>query len=207
MLTKKIVTAIALSGVLMFAAGCSKDGDTTGYNKTPETKVKDKHEHGEHEHGDHEEHAGPHGGHVIELGEEEYHAEMTFDEKTRDIKIYMYGSDHDMKDFSPIDAKEVKLKLVVHEKPLVLTLKATPQKGDGEGKSSLFTLDGKNVSESIHDEEDIVGKLSVTTGGKSYNGEIAHDHDHEHGHEHGHDHDKEKGHDHDKDENKKEEKK
>ena len=47
----------------------------------------------EHKEGDGHAHAhpahGPHDGHLIELGEEEYHAELTHDDATKSVTVYL----------------------------------------------------------------------------------------------------------------------
>ena len=49
--------------------------------------------------------AGPHGGSLIELGEEEYHAELVHDEATGTVTVYFLDSA--AKAAVPIDATEV----------------------------------------------------------------------------------------------------
>src|SRR6185436_6355616 len=62
--------AWVICALTCFGAGCN--GSTPS---APGTSG-DGHDHG-HDHAHDHAHAGPHGGQIIEIGEEEYHAEMT----------------------------------------------------------------------------------------------------------------------------------
>jgi hypothetical protein len=171
-------------GSLLFLTGCDQGKDykpvDTSKNKTGDTI--NSHSHDEHGHEE-----GPHHGHIIELGNEEYHAELVYDAKAKTVGIYVLGSD--AKTAQPIDAKAVNLNLKLDGKPVQLTLNAKPLEGEKEGKSSHFELVGNaDLEAHAKDAEDIAGTLKVEIKGKQYSGEIAHDHDH--GHDHDHDHDK-----------------
>src|SRR5437867_4454418 len=50
---------------------------------------------------------GPHDGELIELGEEEYHAEVVFDEDSHKVTLYLLGDD--AKSAVAIEAKELTL--------------------------------------------------------------------------------------------------
>ncbi len=123
----------------------------------------------------HEHEHGPHGGHLVELGEEAYHAEVVFDEKAGKITVYILDST--AKTASPIDAKEITLKLAIAGKTESFALAAVPQPGDPQGKSSRFELVGNaDIKSHIKDEEDLKGTVNATIGGKSYSGDIKHEH-------------------------------
>lgn len=170
-----LVFVVAL-GYVAFLGGCTpQNAEFKPYEG--ESEVTDAHEH-EHEH-------GPHDGHVIELGDEEYHAELVFDGASRKITIYVL--DAALKNAVAIEQSEISLNLTVDGKPVQLKLAAAPQEGEADGKSSRFELAGEQLPEAIHDEEDIAGRLNLDIAGKPYVGEISHDHDHEHEHEHGDD--------------------
>ncbi|NNJ26811.1 hypothetical protein LzC2_29050 [Planctomycetes bacterium LzC2] len=64
-------------------------------------------------------------------------------------------------------------------------LAADPDAGDPEGQSSRFVSSDAELAERL-DEEGATAKLMVKIEGRSYAGDIVHDHDGE-GHE-GHDH-------------------
>ena len=145
----------------------------------------------EHAHGE----EGPHGGHIIELGTEEHHAELTHNGETPRVGIYFLGDD--AKTAKPIEAESVTINVSVDGKPSQYVLPAVPQPGDGEGKASYFEL----VNEELHtvvsgesEAERTHARLNVTINGKPYVGLIetephhGHDHNHDHANGHGHTH-------------------
>jgi hypothetical protein len=126
-----------------------------------------------HEHGHAEE--GPHHGHLIELGNEEYHAELTHDDATKTVTIYLLGKD--AATAVAIADAEVVLNLVSAGKPLQVKLAATPQEIDPAGQASRFTIVDEAVLEALKAPE-TTGRLNVTIAETPYIGEIEH---HEHG--------------------------
>lgn len=160
-----ITICIVLTSALLFAAGCGSDeGDSQEYGKSKDSSTKPAHVHEE----------GPHGGHLIELGEEEYHAELVFDKESRKTTLYVLGSDpHDA---HPIDAKEIEFHLEAGDDYKELMFAADRQEEDPEGKSSRFVLAADDLPEEIDDEEKFVGHIDITIGDKVFEGEVEHDH-------------------------------
>jgi hypothetical protein len=155
---------------LALLVGCNSAKDA--YHEVPKgVRVKEQpHEHEE----------GPHHGHLVELGEEEYHAEVVFDPKTATITIYTLDST--AKKPAPTDAKELKLELAIAGQPKSFAAKAVPDAGDPPNKSSRFEVaDNPDVKTNLKDEEDLKGSVTAKIGGKTYTGKIVHEH--EHGHE------------------------
>jgi hypothetical protein len=146
----------------------------TGCGGKPKPASGDKAEHAHDEH-DHPS-EGPHKGHLIELGTEEYHAELVHDDATKTVSIYILDSK--AKEAVPIAAKEVTLNLVVDTKPLQVKLPATPQKDDPENQSSHFSAADEATLEALESPK-TTGRLNVTINDKPYTGEIAH-HDYDH---------------------------
>jgi hypothetical protein len=150
------LTTLLSLGIISCGIGCP--GNNSDFKKTSELKkAPPVHEHG---HGA----KGPHGGGLIELGAEEYHAEIVVDHDAHAVRVYVLGKE-------------------------ALKLKAAPQKTDGEGKSSVFELIDDGVVHTLMDAKAIHGKLQVSIGGKPFTGEIdyhidgsAHDHKDEKGH-------------------------
>lgn len=151
-------TAIAL-------AGCGGPGQE--YHPVPkDVSVQDQPH--EHEH-------GPHGGHLVELGQEEFHAEVVFEAKAAKITVYLLDST--AKNASPTDARTITLKLAIDGKTQSLSLAAAPQPGDPQGRSSRFELAGNaDIKSHIKDEEDLKGSVTAEINGKTYTGEIKHEH-------------------------------
>jgi hypothetical protein len=150
---------------LSLVVGCGSANDA--YHEVPKgARVKDQpHSHEE----------GPHGGHLVELGEEEYHAEVVLDPKTSKITLYILDSS--AKKPAPIDAKEVKLELAIGGQPKPFAAKAVPDNGDPANKSSRFEIaDSPDIKANIKDEEDLKGSVTATIGAKTYNGKIVHEH-------------------------------
>ena len=163
---------LGLSGL----AGCGGDkgGDYRTFDKAKDTAHDAEHGHAHtHDHG-HEQ--GPHKGELIELGEEEFHAEVVFDEENNKVILYLLGAD--AKTAVPVEAKELSLEMPGKDAPVTHALAAAPQDGDGEGKSSRFEIKSEDLIEAFHHDPKSVGKFKVTLGGKEFTGEIKHDHGH-----------------------------
>jgi len=219
LLTTSLASLASFALAAFVLSGCADSTPTNPESSTSAT------EHGEHHAGDgydHGEHAhpdkGPHGGDLIELGNEEYHAELVHPHAhDDDAHAHADGhedhkngpqateqeqvGDHDHAGFTvyildsssrtpvAIDATEIALNLSHEGQPEQFKLAAMPAKEDPEGKSSRFASDDKDLLEHFHAEE-IEGTLVVTIDGKSYRGRMTHGHEHDdHGHEdHGHEH-------------------
>lgn len=122
---------------------------------------------------------GPHHGHLIELGEEEYHAELAHDEATKTVTIYLL--DKEAKAPVGIADAEIMLNLVVDGQPMQAALTAAPQSGDEAGMASAFSKADEALLEALEAEK-TTGQVNVTINGKEYVGKVEH---HEHGaHEH-----------------------
>lgn len=118
---------------------------------------------------------GPHHGHLIELGDEEYHVEFVHDEKAGTVTIYIL--DGAAKEAVPIEATEIAINLKHAGKGEQFKLAASPDQGDPEGKSSRFVSNDEKLGEDL-EHEDAEAQLVLKINGKSYRGKIEHDHDH-----------------------------
>ena len=139
------------------------------------------------DHDDHAGHAhpseGPHHGDLVELGNEEYHGEVVHDEEHGTLEIYILDGSATKQ--VAIDATALTINVTHDGKPEQFTLAAKPDDGDETGKSSRFVSEDKELAEHL-DEDGTNPRMVVKINGKSYRGEIKHDHDHE-GHDHEHD--------------------
>jgi len=153
---------------VMFTLGCGGNSTPNPATKTDGPKV-----HQEEEHAHPEE--GPHHGHLIELGQEEYHAELVHNDASKTVTIYVLDSSAQAA--VAIEEPEVKLNLVVDGQPQQFTLPAAPQSTDAAGKSSLFSLQDEALLAALESPK-ATGRLNITIAGKSYSGVIDH-HDHE----------------------------
>lgn len=163
------LSVAASTGLGLGLTGCNKGEDVRTFDDQDNvTNTDPGHAHAH----------GPHDGHVIELGGEDYHAELTLDGERRPT-VYLLESD--VKTPLAVDAASVSLRLQVEGEKQEFTLTPAPAEGEAEGKSSVFRLD-EPLPASIKDAEDLEGEVVVTFGGTQYRGAITHDHDHGHDH-------------------------
>lgn len=113
---------------------------------------------------------GPHQGQILELGEEEFHAELVHDDATHTITVYVLDSA--AKNAVPIDAKELPLNIVVAGAPKQFALPAAPLAGEAAGKSSCFKLTDQALCEALDDPK-TTGRLNLTIGDKPYTADLA----------------------------------
>jgi len=163
---------LAACAVLAFA-GCNGSSSSTAEPKAGDEHA---HDHGEggHDHAHDHAHEGPHGGHVIEIGDEEYHAEWTHDESG---KVTVYILDAAMKNDVPADGESININVKLGDNAKQYTLdKEEPNKFSTEDKTLVGNL------EALSDA--VTATLSVDIKGKHYEAPITaggHSHDHDHG--------------------------
>lgn len=156
------------------AIGCGNAPDYKPVQEVKKGQPLPDHDHGA---------KGPHGGGIVELGNEEYHAEIVVDHDSHVVAVYVLGKD--AKTAEPVAATELTVK---PEGKDALTLKAAPQTGDPEGKASKFELNNGDVVHELMEAGFIHGDLQITIADKPYSGHIDyhldgsdhHDHDHDH---------------------------
>jgi hypothetical protein len=164
--------AIAALAMLGFV-GCTKQAPEKKSAQSKQAADAHHHDHGE---------EGPHHGQLVELGDDEYHAELVHDDAAQKVTVYVLDSK--AKGAVPIAGDEIKLNLMVGDKPTQFALKAAPDAGDAAGKSSRFELADKDLIEAL-DAEGAKARLTISIDGKSYIGEIGEHHHHdEKGHKH-----------------------
>jgi hypothetical protein len=151
------LAALAAVGLVV---GCSPS-PTTGGTK-PGTAS------GDHTHG-----AGPHGGALADFGGDKYHVEFTVDHPTQQATVYVLVNDPKFTDdklpAAPIKATDGELALSIKgpkSGQWQMVLKANPQQGDPEGKSSRFV--GKH--EKLGVEQEFEGDIEGDVEGAHYTG-------------------------------------
>ncbi|QGJ72212.1 Hypothetical protein PBC10988_39300 [Planctomycetales bacterium 10988] len=169
--------AMLLSIGLFGMAGCTVETPGTSDHASTE-------EHDDHDHAHPSE--GPHHGELIELGNEEYHAELVLDEEKGTVTVYIL--DGSASEAVPIEATEITINAKHDGKPEQFKLSASADENDPEGKSSRFVSESSELLTHLHEEE-AEPRLVLTIEGKSYRGEVAHDHGHNHDHDHDHEED------------------
>jgi ABC-type oligopeptide transport system substrate-binding subunit len=159
---------------LLFAAICAASLTAQAFGAQPAAKPGAKPAAKEEAHAE----VGPHKGTLIELGEEEYHAEFVLDEKKHTVSIYLM--DGEVKNYVAIPAKEIMVTLKHDGKTESFKLKAKAQKTDPAGMSSMFTLtDEEFVGDLQHKGSD--PRLLLKIDGKPFTAKIELDHkDHDH---------------------------
>lgn len=132
----------------------------------------DEHDHGEHDGHAHDVH-GPHGGHIIELGNEEYHAELGYDVELGGVGVHILGSD--AKTDKAIATETITLVESKDGEFIDHTLTAA----DFSESASFFQLKDKVLAERIAHDEEFTGRLKIKFGDTSLSGKISHSgHDH-----------------------------
>lgn len=173
---KSVSASLTLSFALvaMIVAGCSNDNSNGPETAGPPNTMDSHDNHDGHTHPT----EGPHHGDLIELGNEEYHAEILHDEDAGTVTIYVLNGS--ATEQVPIDAKEVTINAKHDGKPEQFTLTASPDTNDPQGKSSRFVSHDEELAHHL-DEEGAEPRLVLAINGKSYRGTISHDHE---GHDH-----------------------
>jgi hypothetical protein len=128
---------------------------------------------------------GPHGGSLIELGNEEYHAELVHDDAAGTVTIYLLDSA--AKTSVPIEAIEIIINLTHDGQGEQFKIAAVGDQGDPTGKSSRFVSNDAELAKEL-DHEHAEAQLVVVIDGKQYRGAIEHHHGHDDEHSEGEDH-------------------
>ena len=180
------LSLVLASALGLCAAGCQPAAapptPTTGAPVTtpPPATVEAGHEGHDHAPGEHG-HAteGPHHGVLVELGNEEYHAEVVHDEATGAVTVYLLDSS--AKKSVTSTATEATINVKHGDTPEQFKLAAQPEEGNPAGQTSRYSVTDKELIEHLH-EAAAAAKLNVTIGDAPSPGAIpaedhaAHDH-------------------------------
>lgn len=120
---------------------------------------------------------GPHGGPLLELGDEEYHMEVMLDEERNILTLYLL--DATAKRPVAIDSKEVLINLKHGGKPEQFKLPAARLKSDPSGMASAFQLQDKELVHDLHHSTSDA-RLALKIKGKAYSARLELKHDHKH---------------------------
>ncbi|QDT57035.1 hypothetical protein Pan44_51000 [Caulifigura coniformis] len=170
--------AVVWASLTLAGCGGAPPQDAAKINAAPPATTGEK-DHG-HDHGHAHASEGPHHGDLVELGNEEYHAEIVHGDGG---SITIYILDGSAKNAVPIESTEVILNVTHEGKPEQFRLPASPEASDGAGKSSKFHIVNAELAGHL-DEENSSAKLVVTVSGKQFTGKVEHHHDDEHDHSH-----------------------
>jgi len=159
----KNLTVAMICATLVTTTGCQPSESEVAPG--PTTEADHDHDHATH---------GPNGGTLIELGDEEYHAELVHD----DTAVTVYLLNAAATEPVAIEQQELVINVLHDGSPEQFKLLASPADGDEDGKSSRFIIEDDHLAAHMDDEAS-APKLSVTIDGTPYSGEVSH-HDHEH---------------------------
>jgi hypothetical protein len=174
-----LATMLVSALIICTVSGCGGDNaDTTSSNAGDATEGRSATAEAAHDHPD----GGPHGGSLIELGNEEFHAELVHDDQTGTVTIYLLDSA--AKASVPIAAADVSINVTHEGAGEQFKLTASADQNDPQGMSSRFVSSDAELAKEL-DHGHAEAQLAVTINGKPYRGRIAHNHGHDEG---GHDH-------------------
>lgn len=163
---KKVGFTLALAAVIGFA-GCNKPSETA-MNAPADGAGDHGHDHGDeaHDHSleGHSHGTGPHDGTIADWGGGKYHVEFTVDHNKQQATVYIFGSDE--KTPAPIDAESIELSIV--EPAMQVTLQASPQDGETDGKSSRFI----GTHEKLGVVQEYAGTMTGVVDGTPYSGDF-----------------------------------
>ncbi len=132
------VSLVAVTGLLM--AGCNQSSSTSKLPATSTVEGTTKTSKSEENKSADEEHphiAGAHGGIVIPIGSDSYHAEAVI-EKDGQFRLLMLGADETRIQEVDVQAVKAYIKVAGDTDATPIDMKAVPQDGDATGKTSQF---------------------------------------------------------------------
>jgi hypothetical protein len=156
-------------GSLVLLAGCRPQPAANPVKK-------DDHAHHDHSH----EALGPHNGHILELGQEQYHAEWTHDDASGKVSVYIL--DKDMKKEVPIGAETLSIVTKVgQQEEMVFNLEAVAPTTGEKPQSAQFEIIDKQLVETLSTVGgDVSARLEVTIEGQPFSAKFESHADHDH---------------------------
>ena len=133
-----------------------------------------------HAHSHSHEDLGPNGGHLIELGDEAYHAEWTHDDENGIVTVFLL--DGDAKEPVAIDSKTITITTTVEDTKQYL-LDAINATGDPPLASQFQIKDPALLVALSMAGESVEASLTLMIDGELYNAKFER-HEHGHGHHH-----------------------
>lgn len=120
---------------------------------------------------------GPRGGALVELGDEEFHAEVLLDERHSQLTVFLL--DAQVKQPVATDSNDAFINVKRGNKPVQFRLTASPIPSDPAGHCSRFTLRSESLVADLH-RRDSDARLRLTIVGKPYVVKLSLGHDHVH---------------------------
>ena len=183
---KNLTVLSLVSGVSLWLAGCTPSAPPSSSMGSGTTT--DSHEHGHegHDHAHDHAHHGPHGGELMAIGNEEYHAEWTHDEEG---KVTFYILDAEAKKEVPITSEKITIDVKIGDaEPKTYELMGVNPSGE-PAKTAQFEVVDKDLLGVIEvlkpDDKGVTATLNLVIDDTPYSQKIekeAHDHGHDHSH-------------------------
>jgi len=168
-----VLIRLSLATLIALMPGCN-EGPATDSPAAPDDHADHDHAHGEHAHPT----KGPHHGTLVELGAEEFHAEVVHDDKAGVLTVYLL--DASAKQPTTSESSELVINVKLSDKPAQFTL--TAKTDDTQGGFTAYSLASKELLDTLHNSS--TAKLSIIINGKPYSGTIPHDDHAAHKHAH-----------------------
>lgn len=174
---KTPLTYLSLFALTLVVVGCNPAADDSVVSSDPDAPIimddMPPMLDGVHSHPAH----GPHGGELVELGKEAFHAELVHG----DAGISMYVLDGSATETVAIASEKLVVSLKHDDQVASFDLAADPEANDTPGQTAKFTSTDPKFHQWL--DAGAEGAVVIQIEGKSYTGKIAHDHDHT-GHNH-----------------------
>lgn len=182
---RTLVTSL-IAVLLLWTVGCSTkpiSGDPPQLPSDHSGHDHSGHDHGHegHDHGHSHAELGPNGGHLIELGDEQFHAEWTHDADSGKLTVFVL--DGAAKELVPIAAEKITIVKKLGERTDSYDLVAVDRKGETP-KSAKFEIVDKALIEALTLVGDgVEASITLDINGQSFTKEFT-KHDDHHGHKH-----------------------
>lgn len=176
-MTRLSLKAAATAFTALLLAGCPSGGNSTMQEATDADVANEESMAAEEEAHGHE-HAAPHGGHLIELGEHQYNVEVVFPDSDGNLSVYVLGPHAE----TPVmvSAEDIEFELEAGDDEVEVELTAVEAV---EEKASHFTAPASALGDA-KDIEEIEAHLHVTIEGTEFTGGLDHDHGEHEGDDH-----------------------
>ena len=173
MLFRRSLELALVAAFAVIVTGCTS-GDSEFKEVSNDESEVGHDDHSSHGHGAH----GPNGGDIVEVGDEEFHAEVVVDEDEHRIDVFILGSD--AKTAKPISASEISINFKHGAEVEEFKLTASALEGETDGQASKFTITDEELFEELHEHSE-GATLNFSDGDQVLTGTVNHSHDHGHG--------------------------
>lgn len=174
---RHFLTRMMAVPVVCFLAGCQQEAGTS---TKPPAQVKDagkKADADDHDHDHDHAAAGPHGGRLVEFGDEEYHGEWVHDEASGKVTIYILDGKA-AKDFL-IEANAIVVEAKLDDKEEQFKLEPVNPSADATPKTAQFEIVSKKLGSMLASVgHGVEATLTADIEGKVFVGKFEDIHDH-----------------------------